>query len=80
MRQMMQLVSEQFCRLDLLILNASGGLEKDKAADYAMQLNLTAQVRAVDLALPLMPAGWTYCFCHQSPSSLLWSQASPSSL
>jgi NAD(P)-dependent dehydrogenase (short-subunit alcohol dehydrogenase family) len=24
-------------RLDLLILNASGGLEQDKAADYAMQ-------------------------------------------
>lgn len=62
MRQMMQLVSQQFGRLDLLILNASGGLEKEKAADYAMQLNLTAQVRAVDLALPLMPAGGRIVF------------------
>jgi len=29
-------------KLDFLILNASGGLEQGKAADYAMRLNLTA--------------------------------------
>ena len=62
MREMMKLVEEQFARLDLLILNASGGLEKDKALDYAMQLNLTAQVRAVDLSLPLMPPGGRIIF------------------
>ncbi len=50
-------VQQHFGRLDLLILHASGGLERDKPADYALQLNLTAQTRAVDLALPLMPAG-----------------------
>jgi NAD(P)-dependent dehydrogenase (short-subunit alcohol dehydrogenase family) len=44
-------------RIDLLVLNASGGLEKGVAEDYAMQVNLTAQVRALDLALPLMPDG-----------------------
>ncbi len=44
-------------RLDLLVLNASGGLERGVAEDYAMQVNLTAQVRALDLALPLMGAG-----------------------
>lgn len=44
-------VGREFGRLDALILNASGGLEKGKPADYAMQLNLTAQVRLVDLAL-----------------------------
>ena len=44
-------------RLDLLMLNASGGLEKGMAEDYAMRVNLTAQVRALELALPLMPAG-----------------------
>jgi 3-oxoacyl-[acyl-carrier protein] reductase len=44
-------------RLDLLILNASGGLEQDKAADYAMQLNLTAQVNLVHGALRLMQPG-----------------------
>jgi 3-oxoacyl-[acyl-carrier protein] reductase len=44
-------------RLDILVLKASGGLEQDKAADYAMQLNLTAQVNLVNGALPLMPSG-----------------------
>ena len=43
--------------LDILILNASGGLEKGKPADYAMNLNLHAQVNLVDAALPLMPSG-----------------------
>ena len=62
MQAMMKQVEEQFTHLDLLILNASGGLEKDKGVDYAMQLNLTAQVQAVDLALPLMPAGGRIVF------------------
>jgi 3-oxoacyl-[acyl-carrier protein] reductase len=44
-------------RLDFLILNASGGLEQDKAPDYAMQLNLTAQVNLVNCALPMMKPG-----------------------
>jgi len=44
-------------RLDFLILNASGGLEQDKASDYAMQLNLTAQVNLVNAALPMMKPG-----------------------
>lgn len=46
----------------VLILNASGGLEKDKPADYAMQLNSTAQVRLVEMALPLMPRGGRIIF------------------
>ena len=49
-------------RLDLLILNASGGLEQDKAPDYAMQLNLTAQVKLVQGALPLMQRGGRIVF------------------
>jgi NAD(P)-dependent dehydrogenase (short-subunit alcohol dehydrogenase family) len=57
MSAMIEKVKEEAGRIDLLILNASGGLEKGKEEDYAMQLNLTAQVRAVDLALPLMPSG-----------------------
>src|SRR5262245_58778341 len=51
---MVESVRVEYGRLDLLILNASGGLEKDKSADYAMQLNLTAQVRLVEMALPLI--------------------------
>jgi 3-oxoacyl-[acyl-carrier protein] reductase len=43
--------------LDILVLNASGGLEKDKPANYAMQLNLDAQVNLIHAALPLMSPG-----------------------
>ncbi len=56
-RAMLERVREQWGRLDLLILNASGGLERDKPADYAFQLNATAQERLTDAALPLMPPG-----------------------
>ena len=49
-------------RLDLLVLNASGGLEKGMAEDYAMQVNLTAQTRALDLALPLLREGGRVVF------------------
>jgi 3-oxoacyl-[acyl-carrier protein] reductase len=48
--------------LDLLVLNASGGMEKDKSANYAMDLNLTAQARLVDRALPLMKQGGRIVF------------------
>lgn len=43
--------------LDVLVLNASGGLEKNQAADYAMRLNRDAQIDLVEHALPLMPIG-----------------------
>ena len=48
--------------LDLLILNASGGLEKNVAPDYAMQLNLTAQVNLANAALPQMNRGGRIIF------------------
>ena len=54
---MIHIVRENFARLDVLILNASGGLEKDKAEDYAMALNLTAQLKTAQSAASLMPAG-----------------------
>ena len=44
-------------QLAALVLNASGGLERDVLAidpDYAMHINLDAQVALVDLALPVM--------------------------
>ena len=50
-------IREAWTQLDLLVLNASGGLEQDKAADYPMQLNLTAQVNLVLASLPLMRRG-----------------------
>ncbi len=60
--RMMHTISQAFGRLDILILNASGGLEKDKPESYAMQLNLTAQVRILTAALPLMPRGGCVVF------------------
>lgn len=48
---------DRFGALDILILNASGGLEKDVAADYAMALNRDAQIGVVQQALPFMPPG-----------------------
>jgi 3-oxoacyl-[acyl-carrier protein] reductase len=71
---MLRAVREAFGRLDVLILNASGGLEKDKPATYAMDLNLTAQVGMLDAALPLMPRGghivfvtshWAHFYGHK---------------
>ena len=60
-KNMMQ-VAEEAGRIDVLVLNASGGLEKDKPADYAMNLNAVAQERVVDVALPLMPEGGRIIF------------------
>ena len=54
---MMSAIRATFGELHVLILNASGGLEKDKPASYAMDLNLTAQVKTLEAALPMMPSG-----------------------
>jgi NAD(P)-dependent dehydrogenase (short-subunit alcohol dehydrogenase family) len=46
--------------LDVVVLNASGGLERDRLAedpDYPMRINRDAQLAAIDHALPLLPAG-----------------------
>ncbi len=42
--------------LNVLVLNASGGLEPGADADYALLLNCDAQLRLVRLALPSMSA------------------------
>jgi NAD(P)-dependent dehydrogenase (short-subunit alcohol dehydrogenase family) len=55
-------IKEAWSRLDVLVLNASGGLEKDKPVDYAMQLNLDAQIDLVRRALPLMGSGGRIVF------------------
>jgi 3-oxoacyl-[acyl-carrier protein] reductase len=67
--EMFEAVAAECGKLDLLVLNASGGLEKDKSTDYAMDLNLTAQSRLVDYycrlrqrALPLMQEGGRIVF------------------
>lgn len=54
--------------LDVLVLNASGGLERGAGPDYAMRLNRDAQLDLVTLAMPLMPAGARIVFVtsHQA--------------
>ncbi len=47
-------------QLDALVLNASGGLEREAVAadpNYPMRINRDAQVALVEVALPLMPPG-----------------------
>lgn len=51
--------------LDLLVLNASGGLERDLLAedpDYPTRLNRDAQLATVDAALPLLRRGGAIVF------------------
>lgn len=61
--------------LDLLVLNASGGLERDLLAEdpqYPMRINRDAQVALVEVLLPLLTAPST-------PSGGLAAASSPSS-
>jgi 3-oxoacyl-[acyl-carrier protein] reductase len=55
---MLDQIQTKFGYLNLLILNASGGLEKDKGEDYSMLLNCTAQLDLVKKGFPLLqPSG-----------------------
>src|SRR5699024_9675643 len=46
--EMMKTVETQLGGLDLLVLNASGGMEGGMAEDYALKLNRDAQVGMLD--------------------------------
>jgi NADP-dependent 3-hydroxy acid dehydrogenase YdfG len=59
---MLNLIARDFGQLDALILNASGGLESGKAEDYAMTLNLTAQMNVAHSAAPLLKTGGRIVF------------------
>ncbi len=65
---MMQAVRDRFGRLDLLVLNASGGMEAGMPEDYALTLNRDAQMNVLSAALPLMPEGSRVVFVtsHQA--------------
>jgi 3-oxoacyl-[acyl-carrier protein] reductase len=65
---MVRQVAEVFGRLDVLVLNASGGLERGADPGYAMRINRDAQMRLARLALPLMPVGARIVFVtsHQA--------------
>lgn len=59
---MARAIERTFGALTDLVLNASGGLEKGKPATYAMELNLTSQVRTLEAVLPLMRSGGCVVF------------------
>ncbi|MGP3536763.1 SDR family oxidoreductase [Microbacterium sp. RD1] len=61
-------VERAFGALDILVLNASGGMEAGMAEDYALQLNRDAQVRVLHTALPLLGDGARVVFVtsHQA--------------
>jgi NAD(P)-dependent dehydrogenase (short-subunit alcohol dehydrogenase family) len=61
-------VARDFGHLDILVLNASGGMEAGMAEDYALQLNRDAQVRVLETASPLLRDGSRVVFVtsHQA--------------
>ena len=62
---MMARVKQEFGKLYILVLNASGGLEREMVAenpDYPLLLNRDAQVWTLEHALPLMPDGGRVVF------------------
>jgi NAD(P)-dependent dehydrogenase (short-subunit alcohol dehydrogenase family) len=65
---MFDAVRDAFGSLDVLVLNASGGMEAGMGEDYALQLNRDAQVRVLETALPLLSEGARVVFVtsHQA--------------
>ena len=61
-------VERTFGGLDILVLNASGGMESGMAEDYALLLNRDAQVNVLEAAGPLLHDGSRVVFVtsHQA--------------
>ena len=65
---MVETIQERLGGLDILVLNASGGMESGMAEDYAMRLNRDAQVEFLSAMLPLLHSGSRIVFVtsHQA--------------
>ena len=65
---MAERIRESFGQLDLLVLNASGGMESGMGEDYAMRLNRDAQVEFLTTMRPLLADGARVVFVtsHQA--------------
>jgi 3-oxoacyl-[acyl-carrier protein] reductase len=61
-------ISEKLGGLDILVMNASGGMESTLGENYAMRLNRDAQVDLLQAALPLLAPGARVVFVtsHQA--------------
>jgi NAD(P)-dependent dehydrogenase (short-subunit alcohol dehydrogenase family) len=66
--RMIGAIKEKWGGLDIVVLNASGGMEANMGEDYAMKLNRDAQVGLLTSALPLMERGSRVVFVtsHQA--------------
>lgn len=65
---MFDTIANEYGGLDILVLNASGGMEAGMAEDYALTLNRDAQLNVLDAALPLLAEGSRVVFVtsHQA--------------
>ncbi|CAN5150171.1 SDR family oxidoreductase [soil metagenome] len=65
---MFNTIQSELGGLDILVMNASGGMESGMAEDYAIQLNRDAQVHLLNAAIPLLGAGSRVVFVtsHQA--------------
>lgn len=65
---MFDTIAAEYGGLDILVLNASGGMEAGMAEDYALTLNRDAQLHVLDAATPLMGEGSRVVFVtsHQA--------------
>ncbi|MDT0157142.1 SDR family oxidoreductase [Microbacterium sp. ARD32] len=65
---MLEQVRSEFGRLDILVLNASGGMESGMGEDYALTLNRDAQLSVLKTAEPLLGDGSRVVFVtsHQA--------------
>ncbi|MBF4462324.1 MULTISPECIES: SDR family oxidoreductase [unclassified Rathayibacter] len=61
-------IENEYGGLDVLVLNASGGMESNRGEDYAMVLNRDSQVATLEAALPLLGEGSRVVFVtsHQA--------------
>lgn len=66
--QMIENVANSFGSLDILVLNASGGMESGMAEDYALKLNRDAQLAMLEAATKIMRPGSRVVFVtsHQA--------------
>ncbi len=66
--ELFERIADEWGGLDILVMNASGGMESGMAEDYAMRLNRDAQVGLLRAALPLLSPGSRVVFVtsHQA--------------
>lgn len=67
-QQMFESTEKNFGKIDILVMNASGGMESGMEADYAMRLNRDAQANLLKTAIPHLSANSRVVFVtsHQA--------------